>query len=221
MLYPLWTAKPGSGCTTTALALAGNLAARWRTGVLLVDLSGDLPAASAVPDPGDGVTDWLAAETVGPETLPRLEVELTGGVSLLPVGRARQWGEGRDDLLIEVLNRDRRAVVCDVGTVEGHPATSLQRLRRSVASVDPSFLVTRPCYLGLRRAMTVGVRPTGVVLLREPGREIDRASVAHITGAPVVAQIDQDAKVARAVDAGRLLRRLPRAMSRQVGAVAP
>ncbi len=28
MLYPLWTAKPGSGCSTISLALAARLAAK-------------------------------------------------------------------------------------------------------------------------------------------------------------------------------------------------
>jgi hypothetical protein len=54
---------------------------------------------------------------------------------------------------------------------------------------------------------------TGVVLVTEPGRALRGTDVARSLGVPVVAEIPLDPSVARAVDAGMLLSRLPRALS--------
>jgi hypothetical protein len=56
------------------------------------------------------------------------------------------------------------------------------------------------------------------VLVVEPGRSLDAAAVADVLGVPVTARIDLDPAVARAVDAGLLVRRTPRPLAR---AVAP
>jgi Fe2+ transport system protein FeoA len=223
VLYPLWTAKPGSGCTTIALALAVELSRRGSE-VLLVDLDGDLHGAAALPrstDAGaDGLTDWLAAGSAGPEALRLLEVAVTPRLSLLPRGTAVDWPRGRDVVAHRLICNDARAVVVDVGTVTERPDSAMQVLRRRVAGSDPSLLVTRSCYLALRRAEAVDLTPTGVVLVREAGRSLDRAEVARHIGAPVVARIDHDAAVARALDAGLLARRPPRPLARQVRRMA-
>lgn len=219
MLYPLWTAKPGSGCSTTSLALATRLAARHRTEVLLVDLGGDLAAATGVTGRPDGVTDWLAAEFAPVEALARLEHDLSPRLRLLLRGEADLWSVDRAERLIVALAQDRRAVVVDVSTVDRFPATAMQHLRRRLAEHDPSLLVTRPCYLAMRRAEAVDLRPTGLVLLREPGRSLDRSLVERALGAPVVASIDHDPAVARAVDAGTFVRRPPRPLGRQIDAL--
>ena len=78
-----------------------------------------------------------------------------------------------------------------------------------------TYLVTRACYLALRRA--VGHRPDGVILLEEAGRALDGRDVAEVIGAPIVATIPVSPDIARAIDAGILAtsRRRP-----QVGIVA-
>ena len=54
----------------------------------------------------------------------------------------------------------------------------------------------------------------------ESYRAIDKmVDIAEALGAPVVAQIDHDPAVARAVDDGKLVRRTPRPLSRQVEAL--
>ncbi len=219
MLYPLWTAKPGSGCSTISLALAARLAAKRDLDVLVVDLDGDLTAAAGVAPRHDGVTDWLAAGSVGSDALHRLEVELRPRLSLLPVGSSHAWPDDRADTLVRALHADPRLVVVDVSTVTPHALSSMQRLRHRLAADDPSLLVTRSRYLAVRRAQALPIRPTGVVLVREGGRTFDRHLIAEALGAPVVAQIDHDPAVARAVDDGKLVRRPPRPLSRQVEAL--
>ena len=72
-----------------------------------------------------------------------------------------------------------------------------------------SLLVTRPCYLALRRALNLGITAAGVVMVSEPGRALGCEDVATVTGLPVIATIPLRAEIARAVDAGVLPARLP------------
>lgn len=215
MLYPLWTAKPGSGCSTTALTLATQLARR-RVDVLLVDLGGDLAAAAAIAERPDGVTDWLAAPDIADESLRRLEQELAPRVTMLPLGSSHGWNDERAERLVALLRSDARTVIVDVSIVEPDAESPMQHLRHLLAAGDPSILITRPCYLAIRRAEALPIRPTAIALIREPGRMLDRHVVAQTLGVPVIALIDHDPAVARAVDGGSLVRRPPRALRRQV-----
>jgi hypothetical protein len=52
-------------------------------------------------------------------------------------------------------------------------------------------------------------RPSGIVLVEEPGRALRPRDVEASLGAPVVATVLLDPAIARAVDAGLLLARLP------------
>jgi hypothetical protein len=84
------------------------------------------------------------------------------------------------------------------------------------ATAERSLLVLRPCYLALRRAIASPLRPSGVVLVDEPGRVVDIDDVGAALGVPVCAVIPCEARIARAVDAGLLLRRLPTGLARAV-----
>jgi hypothetical protein len=55
-----------------------------------------------------------------------------------------------------------------------------------------------------------------VVLVTEPGRALDRGDVERVVGAPVRAEVAVDPAVARAVDAGLLVSRLPRGLERSL-----
>jgi hypothetical protein len=99
-------------------------------------------------------------------------------------------------------------VVVDAGT--GPPPIAL------LDAADRSLLVTRACYLALRRAVTLEVRPSGVVLVEEPGRALRPRDVEAAIDAPVAATIALDPAVARAVDAGLLAARLPRLIQREL-----
>jgi hypothetical protein len=75
------------------------------------------------------------------------------------------------------------------------------------------YLVTRACYLALRRTVDTPRRPDGVVLVLEPERSLTRADVESVLGVPVVATIPVEAATARLIDAG-LLARAPRTLRR-------
>ena len=115
---------------------------------------------------------------------------------------------------------DPRPVVIDVGCL-GRTDDEAERVRRVMVEASAtSLLVTRPCFIALRRALTLPVRPTGVVLVEEPGRALGRTDVEDVLGAPVVATVAVDAAVARAVDAGLLASRLPTGLGRSLRDVA-
>jgi hypothetical protein len=109
------------------------------------------------------------------------------------------------ELLAHTLASQR--VVADLGIP---PPELLPLLTRA----DASLLVIRPCYLALRRATELPARPTGIVLVGEPGRALGRREVEDVTGVRVLADVDVEPSVARAVDAGLLAARLPRGLAR-------
>jgi Mrp family chromosome partitioning ATPase len=206
-----WSAKGGAGTTVVATALALVMAQRSQGGVLLVDLAGDAPAALGLSDPaGPGVAGWAAAgPDVPADGLARLAVPVLPDLELLPRGDAPLAGRERFELLAGLLAADDRAVVVDAGLLTADSPHAVL-----AASATTSLLVTRPCYLALRRAVATPLRPSGVVLVGEPGRALDRGDVEGVLGVPVVAELTTDIAVARAVDAGLLASRLPRSLQR-------
>jgi hypothetical protein len=215
MLIACWSPKGGSGTTVVACSLAALLSrAGSSAGALLVDLSGDAGSVLGVPDPaGPGLAEWLAAgPDVGPGALARLEVEATAGLRLLAWRSGGPAvpppGAGRGEALVEALSADSRPVVADCGSGATGAGLAL------AAGAELSLLVLRPCYLALRRAMAAPVRPSGVVLVAEPGRALGRRDVEDVLGVPVQAEVAVEASVARAVDAGLLARRVPRPLER-------
>jgi hypothetical protein len=66
-----------------------------------------------------------------------------------------------------------------------------------------------PCYLGLRSIVASGLQADGIVLVVEAGRSLTRRDVGDVCGVPVVAQIPVTANIARTIDAGLLISRLP------------
>lgn len=76
-------------------------------------------------------------------------------------------------------------------------------------SADHNYLVTRECYVALRRAVAADVKPTGIVIIQEPGRALTATDVSRVIGAPVVKQIPFDPAIARSIDAGLMVTKLP------------
>ena len=220
MLIACWSVKGGAGVSVTSAALALTLARQSPCGVLLVDLRGDVPAVLGVTAPaGPGVTEWLGGgPDVTVDALGRLETDVGSGVSLLPRGEGTVDACGRIDLLAGVLSADARPVVVDVGVLgpdAGGGAPDDETVaHRLAASATHSWLVTRPCYLALRRISEAPLIPSGVVLINEPGRALGRRDVEDAVGATVVAEVAIDPQVARAVDAGLLMHRVPRPLAR-------
>ena len=215
MLVACWSAKGGSGTTVVAAALATELARRSASGALLVDLDGDLPAVLGIPDPAAGVGSWLGAGgSVPPDALARLEVPVGDRLSLLGLGDEPPPDATRVDVLAAVLGADPRPVVVDCGSRPGPLGAPV------AAAATVSLLVLRPCYLALRRAVASPLRPSGVVLVREPGRSIGRRDVEAALGVPVRAVVGVHETIARRVDAGLLAGRLPGGLLRDLSRAA-
>lgn len=205
-MFLCWSAKGGSGTTVVAAALA--LVFSQSHPAVLIDLGGDSPAALGMAEPhGPGIAEWFASSTADGAALSRLAVAATEALQLIPRGAAPlpppsdpQWAR-----LVAAVTANGLTVVIDSGT--GEPPTAL------LGAATHSLLVTRPCYLSLRRAVAMGLHPTGIVLIDEPGRALTARDVERSLGAPVVAELQYDPAVARAVDAGLLASRLPRSLA--------
>ena len=214
MVTLCWAAKGGSGTTvvTVALALECNHHA------LIVDLDGEVPAVLGLPEPDrPGVLDWLASDAPANQ-IADLVVDFERNASYLPhrLGSGprplRSADESRWSELARWVGGQRDTGGVDV-FIDGGTGSPHQAL---IEVADRSLLVTRPCYLSLRRAVRSGIRPTGVVLVAEPGHGLTSRDVEHAIGAPVIATVSFDPAVARAVDAGLLGSRLPRVISREL-----
>lgn len=205
MLTLCWAAKGGSGTTVVVAAMGLSV----EPPVLLVDLDGDLPSVYGLAEPSlPGVHDWVLSDAA-PNRLIDLAIPVTSGVSVVCAGLVRAPAEAeRWQTLGTALAAHPATVVVDAGTRP--PAQHL------VNAADRSLLVTRACYLALRRAVALEARPSGVVLVEEAGRALRARDVEAAIDAPVVATIALDPAVARAVDAGLLAARLPRLIQREL-----
>jgi hypothetical protein len=210
MMTLCWAAKGGSGTTVLAASLA--LATDQQT--LLIDLAGDLPAALGISEPASpGIADWLRS-TAPASRLGGLEIAVNAKVQLVPLGEpdpetdtSERW-----QLLAEHLRHEQRRVIVDAGS--GRQPAILHQV------ADERWLVTRACYLALRAAVKRRCTPSGIVLIEEPGRSLRADDVEASIGAPVVARVLLDPAVARAVDAGLLISRLPAGYQRQLRSAA-
>lgn len=220
MLFACWAAKGGAGATVVSCSLALVLARRHPAGALLVDLGGDAAAALGCADAdGPGLAGWLARRergeppAAGAAPLDGLEVAAGEGLALLPRGTGALPPTQRCADLAVALANDERAVVVDCGTL-GSPAGGDDWALSFAADATHSLLVTRLCYLALRRAVRAPLRPSGVFVVSEPGRSLRAVDVAAVLGVPVVAELPYDPVIARSVDAGLLGHRLPPALAR-------
>jgi len=214
MVVCCWSAKGGQGTSVVACALALRRAQATPMGALLVDLAGDAPAVAGVPDAscGVGLAEWLReGSSVPSDALARLEQPVAKGLSLLPRGEGDLSVE-RAEVLAGVLRADPRPTVVDAGVV----ADAESAAAVLAAAASESLLVTRPCFLALRRARAAPVRPSGVVVVHEPGRALSVADIEDALGVPVVAQVDLTVRIARLVDAGIFVSRPPQSLLREL-----
>lgn len=204
MLIACWSVKGGSGTSVVAAALALQLARSGDT--TLVDMGGDAPAILGLPEPdGPGVSEWLAAGNVDAGGLSRVSMSAAPGLRLVPLGREPLPESGGERLAAALAGPANVVIDCGsrIGTGPGLGAAS-------AASI--SLLVVRPCYLALRRAISAPLRPSGLVIVDEGERSLGQTDVAEVLGVPVRAVIPWDPRVARAVDAGLLVARMPRSL---------
>lgn len=120
-------------------------------------------------------------------------IEVTNTLGLIVTDQlCRGWLEE------QAIEYGTRHVVVDLG------------LNPTVTVTDSAYMVTRPCYMALRRG--VGFHSfdyDGIVLVTEPGRALTASDVERALGAEVKATIGFDPAIARLVDAGLLAGRLP------------
>lgn len=209
MLTALWSHKAGSGVSTTAAAMAVECV-KFGEDVLLVDFGGDLPSILGVDAPAVGVAQLVApladgrADSV--DAVARVAESVGGGLWLIGRGLDTSLNERHIDVsdvarFMARLRADHRRVIVDMGDVA---VSAVGEAFLQMA--DRSILISRLCGLSLHRWSSHHGRPSGVVVLREPGRTWRAADVAGVVGAPLVGLIDADAAVARAVDRSDLTR---------------
>lgn len=208
MVTLCWAVKGGSGTTVVTATLALESARP----SLLVDLDGEIDTVLGLPEPDrPGVIDWLLGDGPAPQ-LDDLLIDIDDTTFLLPCGLngiARTTTStpmpARWVMLLawfaEWEARSTGEVWIDAGT--GTPATAL------ASGIEQRWLVTRACYLSLRRAARSPIRPTGVLFVSGHGRQLRPKDVERSVGAPIVATIADDPRIARAVDSGLLASRPP------------
>ena len=194
-------------------ALALTLAQRNTATVRIVDLAGDIPSALGIAEPsGEGVTNWLQQQHV---PIQSLQIPVTARVSLIPRGNDsllhhNLTAEHCNSLATE-LDTSNELTVVDAGS--GH-------IPQLINNATTSLLVIRPCYLALRKAAHLSVKPHGIVLINEPGRSLGKRDVESVVGAPVLVELPLDPTIARCVDAGLLASRIPTVLSQHLAHVA-
>ena len=209
-----WSLKGGSGTTVVSAALALTLAQRNSAAVRIVDLAGDIPSALGIAEPsGEGVTNWLQQQQ--PSPIQSLQIPVTARVSLVPRGNGSLMhhdltAEHCNTLATE-LDTSSELTVVDAGS--GH-------IPQLINNATTSLLVIRPCYLALRKAAHLCVKPHGIVLINEPGRSLGKRDVESVVGAPVLVELPLDPTIARCVDAGLLASRIPTMLSQHLAHVA-
>lgn len=200
MVITCWSVKGGSGTTVTASSIALLLSLGHRP-TTLIDLCGDSAASLGIADvethrPPSAEHLWC------PAFLRRAAVpvnELLDLVVVDPTFRS-DFPPHSVPTLAPVAGRH---VVIDAGL---EPPAWLR-----LAS-HHDLLVVRGCYLALRHASRLAHRPSGVILVSEPGRALGRRDVEAVSGGPVIAEVGWDPAIARTIDAGLLAGRIPPAL---------
>lgn len=222
MLTIFRSTKGGSGTSTVAAGLAGILGRRTnphstRAGrVLTVDLCGDLPAVLGTATPLTGLSEWL--DRSSDHDFEELCIDCGRGVHLVPTGSSclpdsssPTWSR-LVAVLDDHLTRGEHVVI-DAGTEALPHLFTTSALARSTTSPIRVLLVVRPCYLALRRAIEERSESDGyadgIVLVTGEGRVLTRRDVESVLGIPVIAEVPLDPDVARRVDSGLFLSRLP------------
>jgi MinD-like ATPase involved in chromosome partitioning or flagellar assembly len=213
MLTVCWSPKGGSGTTVVTCAMA-LLASRQCESSLLVDLAGDVPAAFGIaPTEGPGVHDWVGSSSAPASALDAIGIAVTDRLRMVAAGTIPAPAEHhRWALLGDHLADADGDVFVDAGT--GPPPMGL------FDAATQTIMVIRNCYLAVRGAVVAGIRPSGIVVVSEPGRALRSRDIETAVGAPVVAEVPQDPAVAKAVDSGLLGVRLPRTLAGLRGVVA-
>lgn len=195
--------KGGSGATVVS-GLAAVASARMGIRTTMAGLDADLGVAFglSMSQPRPGLFDVLSTANVAPDAMKSLSLLVATRLSLVPPGNRHV---GVELSRLPEPQEPGRLIIDASGTDD-----DVWNVLTSTAA--RSYFVMRPCLLGLRRSLDTSRTADGIVIVDEPGRVIDVRDVEDVTGLPVVASIRYHARIARAVDAGRLARVTTRAI---------
>ncbi len=206
MLVVCWSPKGGSGTSVVVTGLALSARARHPSRpTYIVDLDGDVPAIAGCGDPVTGLSEWItqpslfSLDDVLLEISPNLFV-IPRGHSPLPEVTSSAWSR----LALELGPRSENgaAIVVDCGR---DPIAHELR-----TAVSRHILITRPCYLSLRRSRLFENSFDSVIVIEESHRVLTSADVQSVLGVPIAARIPLTSDIARRVDAGVIISRPPR-----------
>ncbi len=202
MITILSSPKGGSGTSVVAASLAIVSSSSCPT--LLVDLAGDQAAIMGLPEPPVGLNDWANGMTH--REFNEILITCKDNLQLAPSGSSAveifstsAWA----NLARELMQRESNGfnIIIDFGRVE--LPLAFQKLACT------HYMVTRPCYLSLRRAVNTEQKFSGVIVVQEHGRVLTTSDVESVMKLKCVAEIPNSSDISRRVDSGLLKSRLP------------
>jgi len=205
MFTILSSPKGGTGTSVVAASLA--IVSSSSSPTLLVDLSGDQAAILGLPQPPIGLSDWANGMTY--REFDEIISLCHDNLYLAPTGtfdfetlNANAW----DKLLraLSLKHSEGHNIIVDLGRAD--IPLALRKI------VDTCYLVTRPCYLALRRAVDLETAFSGVIVVNEPDRVLTSRDVESVLKLKCVAEIPYTSEISRRVDSGLLKSRLPMAL---------
>ena len=205
MFTILSSPKGGTGTSVVAASLA--IVSSSSSPTLLVDLSGDQAAILGLPQPPIGLSDWANGMTY--REFDEIISLCHDNLYLAPTGtfdfetlNANAW----DKLLraLSLKHSEGCNIIVDLGRAD--IPIALRKI------VDTCYLVTRPCYLALRRAVDLETAFSGVIVVNEPDRVLTSRDVESVLKLKCVAEIPYTSEISRRVDSGLLKSRLPMAL---------
>ncbi len=205
MFTILSSPKGGTGTSVVAASLA--IVSSSSSPTLLVDLAGDQAAILGLPQPPIGLSDWANGMTY--REFDEIISLCHDNLYLAPTGtfdfetlNANAW----DKLLraLSLKHSEGYNIIVDLGRAD--IPLALRKI------VDTCYLVTRPCYLALRRAVDLETAFSGVIVVNEPDRVLTSRDVESVLKLKCVAEIPYTSEISRRVDSGLLKSRLPMAL---------
>ena len=202
MFTILSSPKGGTGTSVVAASLA--IVSSSSSPTLLVDLAGDQAAILGLPQPPIGLSDWANSMTY--REFDEIISLCHDNLYLAPTGtfdfetlNANAWDKFLRALSLK--HSEGYNIIVDLGRAD--IPLALRKI------VDTCYLVTRPCYLALRRAVDLETAFSGVIVVNEPDRVLTSRDVESVLKLKCVAEIPYTSEISRRVDSGLLKSRLP------------